>query len=382
MTTHDPAGKVLDAARELGPAIAARAREIEKDRGVPKDLLDKLTDAGCFRLLLPPAVGGLGAPLPSALRVFEQLARADGSVGWIVMLGSTTWIDIAGMPKKTIESLYAKGPDIFLSGVISPMGARTTKAEGGFRVSGRWTFASGCRHAQWLYGNTIENPETHAMRIVMFSSDQVKIEDTWHVAGLAGTGSHDFVADDVFVPNDRSYPLCDDEPNVESTLLRIPPPVILSLEIASCGLGIAQGALDDLIGLARKKVPLLDSAPLSANPLFQHRLGTAEVSLRAARSLLYAEAEEAWKVATDKGNFDAERRARLRSAATFAATTAASVVDTAYSAAGGSSVYLNDPLQRRLRDVRALTQHFLIKLETLTASGAVLAGAKAQLRFF
>lgn len=382
MTTHDPAGRVLEAVRELGPAIAERAREIEKERGVPKDLLDKLTAAGCFRLLLPTSVGGLDADLPSAMRVFEQLCRADASVGWIAMLGSTTWIDIAQMPKKTLDTMYAKGPDIFLSGVISPMGAKVTKADGGWRVNGRWTFASGCRHAQWIYGNTIENPETFAMRVVLFSSDEVKIEDTWHVSGMAGTGSHDVVADNVFVPADRSYPMCDDEPNLPSSFLRIPPPVILSLEIASCALGIAQGALDDVIALARKKVPLLDSSALSANPLFQHRLGTAEVSLRAARSLLYAEAADAAATARSGGNFDPERRARMRSAATFAATTAATVVDTAQSAAGGSSVYLSNPLQRRLRDVHALTQHFLIKQETFTASGAVLAGAKAQLKFF
>ncbi len=382
MTTQDPAARVLDAARELGPEITARANQIEKDRAVPRELLDKLTQAGCFRLLLPPSVGGLGAELPGAMRVFEQLARADASVGWTVMLGSTTWIDIAGMPTKTIEGLYAGGPDVFIGGVISPMGARSTKADGGFRVNGRWTFASGCGHSQWLYGNTIENPETFAMRIVMFSRDQVEIEDTWHVSGLAGTGSHDFVAKDVFVPADRSYPLCDDEPNLKSPLLKIPPPVILSLEIASCGVGVAQGALDDAIAIAKKKVPLLDSGTLASNPLFQHRLGTAEVSLRAARSLLYAEADQAAELARSGGQFDAEQRARMRTAATHAATTAATVVDTVYNAAGGSSVYLKNPLQRRLRDVHALTQHFLIKQETFTAGGAVLAGEKAQLRFF
>ena len=346
-TTQNPAGRVLGAVRELGPTIAAQAGEIEKLRQVPKELLDKLTQAGCFRLLLPTSVGGLGADLPSAMRVFEQLSRADASVGWIVMLGSSTWIDIAALPKKTFDSLYAKGPDIFLSGVISPMGARVTKADGGYRVTGRWTFASGCQHAHWLYGNTIEDPETHAMRVVLFSRDQVKIEDTWHVSGLAGTGSHDFVASNVLVPAERTHQLFADKPTLDTPLLRIPPPALLALEIASCAIGIAQGALDDVIGLAGKKVPLLEHAPLAQNPLFQHRLGDAEVQLRAARALLYSEADDA-----------------------------------AATAAGGSSVYLSHPLQRRLRDVHALTQHFLIKLETLTASGAVLAGAEPQLMLF
>jgi indole-3-acetate monooxygenase len=373
---------VLRAVRELASEIAARAGEIEAARRVPKDLLDKLTAAGCFRLLLPKSHGGMGADLPGAMRVFEQLSRCDASVGWIAMLGASVWIDVAAMPRATFDAIYAKGPDVFLSGVISPMGAQVTKADGGYRVNGRWTFASGCQHAQWLYGNTVEDPETHAMRMVLFSKDQVEIEDTWKVSGLAGTGSHDFVAENVLVPAERSYQLFADQPVLDSTLVRIPAPVLFALAIGSAAIGIAQGALDDVIGLAGKKVRLLEQGPLAANPLFQHRVGTAEVSLRAARSLLYAEADDAWATATAAGEAVPEKRARARSAATFAATTAARVVDAAYTAAGGSAVYLSNPLQRRLRDVHALTQHFLVKLETLTASGAVLAGAEPQLMLF
>lgn len=381
-STESAAKRVLQSVQDLAPAIAARAGEIEEARRVPKDLLDKLTAAGCFRVLVPRSHGGTGADLASAMRVFEQLSRADASVGWIAMLGASTWIDIASLPKATFDSLYAKGPDIFLSGVISPMGARAIPADGGYRVSGRWTFASGCQHAQWLYGNTIENPETHSMRIALFSPDQIKIEDTWRVSGLAGTGSHDFVAENVFVPAERTFQLFADEPSLDVPLLRIPVPALLGMEIASAALGIARGALDDVVGLASKKVPLLDQTPLVANPLFQHRIGTADVMLRAARSLLYAEAEDAMAAAIANAEFTPQRRARMRSASTWAATTAASVVDTAYTAAGGSSVYLRHPLQRRLRDVHALTQHFLIKLDTLTASGAVLAGAEPNLMLF
>jgi alkylation response protein AidB-like acyl-CoA dehydrogenase len=367
---------------ELAPAIAARAAEVEAARRVPRDLLDDLVKAGCFRLLLPRSHGGIEAGLPAALRAFEAIARADASVGWIAMLGATLWIDLAALPGPTFDSIFAAGPDVFVSGVISPMRARAAKVDGGYRVSGRWSFASGCEHARWLYGNCVEDPETRSMRLVLLAPEQVTIEDTWRTLGLAGTGSHDFTADDVLVPAERTYQLFADEPSLGARILRIPVPALLACEIASVALGAAQGALDDVTEIARSKVPLLASGPLAGSSLFQHQIGTADVKLRAARSLLHAEAEEAMAAAEAGAPFPLDRRARLRSAATWAVTTAAAVVDTAFTAAGGSAIYASHPLQRRLRDVHALTQHFLVKLDTLTASGAVLAGAEPELAMF
>jgi alkylation response protein AidB-like acyl-CoA dehydrogenase len=374
--------QVYERISEMAPAIAARAAEVEAARRVPRDLLDDLVRAGCFRLLLPRSHQGLGAGLPAAMRAFERIARADASVGWIAMLGASLWIDLAALPRQTFDSIFAAGPDVFVSGVISPMRARATKVDGGYRVSGRWSFASGCEHARWLYGNCVEDPETHSMRLVLLTPDQVTIEDTWRTLGLAGTGSHDFTADDVLIPAERTYQLFADEPCLDAPILRIPVPALLACEIASVALGAAQGALDDVSEIARSKLPFLAPAALAASSLFQHQLGTADVKLRAARSLLHAEAEEAMAAAEAGAPFSPDRRARLRSAATWAVTTAVSVVDTAFTAAGGSAVYVEHPLQRRLRDVHALAQHFLVKLDTLTASGAVLVGAEPQLMMF
>lgn len=367
---------------ELAPAIAARAAEVEAARRVPADLLDQLARAGCLRLLLPRSHGGIEASLPDALRAFERIARADASVGWIAMLGATLWIDLAPLPRPTFDEIFAAGPDVPVSGVISPMRARATRVDGGYRVTGRWSFASGCEHARWLYGNCVEDPETASMRLVLLAPDQVTIEDTWRTLGLAGTGSHDFTAADVLVPAERTYELFADEPCLGAAILRVPVPALLASEIASVALGAAQGALDDVSEIARGKVPLLAAGRLALSPLFQHQLGTADVRLRAARSLLHAEAEEAMATAEAGAPFPVDRRARLRSAATWAVTTAAAVVDAAFTAAGGGAVYTEHPLQRRLRDVHALTQHFLVKLDTLTASGAVLAGAEPELAMF
>jgi alkylation response protein AidB-like acyl-CoA dehydrogenase len=169
---------------------------------------------------------------------------------------------------------------------------------------------------------------------------------------------------------------------VDEPVVRIPPPALYALEVASVAVGIAQGALDEILALATAKVPLLARAPLAANPLFQHQLAGADTELRAARALLYADAEVAWATAAAGAPFAPQQRARLRAAAAWATSRAAAAVDAAYHAGGGSSLYLDNPLQRRLRDIHAVTQHFLVRPDTLTTAGAVLAGQQVDLTVF
>ncbi|HTE66622.1 MAG TPA: acyl-CoA dehydrogenase family protein, partial [Candidatus Binatia bacterium] len=217
---------------------------------------------------------------------------------------------------------------------------------------------------------------------VLFSPAEIEIEDTWSVSGLCGTGSHHFRADNVLVTADRTFLTLSDPPCLDELLVRIPPPPLYALAIASVALGIAQGALDDILAFAANKVPLLAHTPLTANPLFQHQLGAVDAKLRAARALLYADAASAWATAVAGAPFTPAQRARMRSAATWVAATAASVVDAAYGAGGGTSLYSDNPLQRRFRDIHALTQHFLVKPDTFTTAGAVLAGAEVDLTVF
>jgi alkylation response protein AidB-like acyl-CoA dehydrogenase len=382
-STPAQAAALLDAVRALTPAIAARAAEVEAARRVPLDLIEDLTAAGCFRMLLPRSHHGAGVDLVSAMKVCEELARADASVGWTVMIGASAWRDLAGLPRTTFDALYAAGPDVIIGGVFNPTGVARA-VQGGYRVSGRWAFATGCQHCHWLYGNCIEENGVDPPRIrtVLFSPPEIEIQDTWSVSGLCGTGSHHFVADDVLVKAERTFPTLSSEACLDGPLLRIPPPPLFALELASVALGIAQGALDDVLALSGGKVPLLAHHPLAANPLFQHQLGAADAKLRAARALLYADAASAWATAAASSAFASDHRARIRASATWVATTAASVVAVAYGAGGGSSLYASSPLQRRFRDIHALTQHFLVKLDTLTTAGAVLAGMEVDLTVF
>jgi indole-3-acetate monooxygenase len=381
-TTTTPQG-VLDAARALGPSIAGRAREIEAARRVPLDLLDQLIEAGCFRVLLPHTHHGIRADLPAAMRVFESLARADASVGWTVMIGAGAWCDLAGLPRASFDALFARDHDTIVAGAFNPTGS-IEALDGGYRVTGRWSFASGCQHATWLFGNCVEGivDGMPRLRMAVFSRDEVTIEDTWHVSGLAGTGSHHFNVDAVVVPAERTFVPLVDEPCLDEPIVRVPPPAAFSLAIASVALGVAQGALDDIVALAGVKVPLLAHSPLAANTQFHFELANADTALRAARALIYETAIATWAGAVDGTPLSLEERARIRAAGVWVVEQAAAVVTTAYRAGGGTSVYTDCSLQRRLRDINAVTQHFLVKRDTLTTAGAILAGQDVEVMVF
>lgn len=377
-TTVEPrattAQDVLDATRELAPTIADRAAEIESGRRVPRDLLDQLVGAGCFRMLLPASHGGAGVPLPDALRVYEALSCADASVGWTVMIGSGSWCDLVGLPRATFDSLFRDDADVIVGGTLNPSG-KAVRVDGGYEVSGRWGFASGCEHSTWLFGNCVEEVGgDYRLRTVVFAPADVEIEDTWNVSGLCGTGSHHFTADAVFVPADRTFATLEAEPCLDVPVVRIPPPALYSQLIAGVALGVARGAMADIRAVAAGKVPLFAPGTLAANPLFQHQLATADTELRAASALLSDEADSTWDTAVTGSPFTLEQRARIRSTAVWATARAVGIVDFAYQAGGGSALYADNPLQRRLRDVHAVTQHFLVKPDTLTTAGAVLAG--------
>ncbi|WP_217914720.1 acyl-CoA dehydrogenase family protein [Miltoncostaea marina] len=374
---------VLAEVRRLAPAIGRRAGEVEAGRRVPRDLLDGLAAAGVFRLLRPAGHGGLAADLPGALRVYEELARADASVGWIAALGSASWRDLAGLPRTGFDELFAGAPDAITAGVFSPTGA-IGPADGGYRVSGRWSFASGCEHADWVYGNCVEGVRDGVprLRIAVFDPRDVVVEDTWRASGLCGTASHHFHVDDVFVPSERTLDPMGDAPSVDAPVVRVPPPALFALAIASVAIGCAQGALDDILALAAHKVPLLRHRPLAADPTFQHDLAAADTELAAARALVGGSAAVAQAAADARREPTPRERARVRAAAAWAAARAADVTRCAYRAGGGGAVLAASPLQRRLRDVDAMGQHFLVRRDTMTTAGALLAGEDVDVMVF
>jgi alkylation response protein AidB-like acyl-CoA dehydrogenase len=375
------AATISAAVRDLAPAIAARAGEIESARRIPADLVAELKAAGCFRALVPRSHGGAELDLPTAARILTELARADGSVGWTVMIGSAAPLLLGQLPRAAFDDIYAGGPDVVVAGAFNPTGV-ATPTDGGFRVTGQWAFASGCQHADWFVAHCfVDDGRQPPVRMMVLPAGDVEIKDTWSVAGLCGTGSHDFVVNSVFVPDARTFSIFADEPSLDGPLWRIPELSASTLAFGHVAIGIAEGALRDITEVAIEKVRFTDATHVAGKPLFQHDLGEAEALLRAARALLHDEARSAWATAASGEPFTDEQRARIRSAMVWVSRAASTVVDRAYEAGGAGSLYSHSPLQRRLRDIRALNQHVALKGEVFTMAGAVLTGQAVDLTF-
>jgi len=366
--------QLLEEVRALAAQAAARAAEIEAIGRVPRDFVDELAAAGCFRVLLPRSNGGAESTLAEALAVFEMLAAGDASTGWTVMIGASGWTDLAALPRATFDALFPASDDVIVAGAFAPSGSIVPVGDA-YRLTGRWGFASGCQHATLFYANAVEGfADGHPrLRISVLTPDEITIEPTWDVAGLRGTGSHHFSVNGVVVAADRTFVPLVDPPCVDLPIARIPTPAVFALGIAAVALGAARGGLDDVAALAHEKVPLLAPGALAFDPLFHHGLARASTGLAAARSLVFEVATELWEHARDD-TVTLELRASARAAAAWAVDAALAAAEFAYRAGGGGALYSSSTLQRRLRDVHAMTQHFLVRPDTFAAVGAVLAG--------
>jgi alkylation response protein AidB-like acyl-CoA dehydrogenase len=372
------AKRILDAARDLAPRIAARAPEIERGRRLPPDLVAELLEAGFFRMSVPRSHGGLELEYPATVEALTSLAAADGATGWTVMIGSESPQLLALLPRESFDEVYAAGPDVIIAGAFAPQG-RAIPADGGYRVSGRWGFASGCQHADWLFGNCVvdDGATPPNLRCALLPAPEWTIHDTWHTSGLRGTGSHDIEVSDHFVAAERSFVLFGGAASLAGPLFQAPL-LQASLHIASVALGIAEGALADLVGFAAtKKKRLYAQVALPDSPLFQHRIGHAEADLLAARAMLRERAEELWAQAC-AGEVSPPFAPRVLQTSGWIAETAARAVDACYTAAGGSALYESSPLQRRLRDVHALTQHASLQDTVFTNAGLLRLGRGAE----
>jgi indole-3-acetate monooxygenase len=386
MTTVDPtlsAPAVIDDARRLAAGLRDRAPEIETARRLPPDLLRELVEAGCFRILLPRTHGGAGATLPEALTLYEALAGGDASTAWTAMIGSAGWCDLAALPRATFDELFPASADVIVAGAFAPSGS-ISPIDGGYELTGRWGFASGCEHATLFFANAVEgfvdgHPSMRAS--VLFPSD-VTIDDTWKVAGLRGTGSHHFSVHGAVVPPERTFVPLTDAPVVDVPIVRIPTPAVFALGIGAVAVGTARGALAEVIELAQGKVPLLAPGTLATSPLFHHDIARADAGLAAGRALLFDTARRLWERAEAGADATLEDRGRARAAAAWATDAALAATEVAYRAGGGSAVYDDCPLQRRLRDVHAMTQHFLVRPDTFVAVGEVLVGHQPSVPVF
>ena len=349
-----------------------------------RDLVSLLTEAGLFRLCVPRSLGGTEAHVATTIEAIEEVARNDGSTGWCVMIGATTGVIGAYLADDVAREVFAR-EDTILGGVYAPRGTAAVE-DGGFRVSGRWPFASGSQHCIWLLGGCVVTdggaprllpgggPDPHMM---LFPAADVGIVDTWDVAGLRGTGSHDIVVTDTLVPTSHAVSLVTTPPRARGPLFRFPVFGLLALGIAGVALGIARRAVEELVALASDKRPTGSRRTLAERALVQSQVAQAEALLGSARAFLFGTIADVWDAAS-RGEIGLADRARLRLAATHATASAAQATDLMYGAGGGTSIYATSALQRCFRDVHTATQHVMVAPPTTELVGRVLLGVDAD----
>ena len=370
---------MFEVAQKIAPTLRSRSDEIETARRIPDDLARSLAEQGFYRMWVPGSLGGLEMPLLPSLEVFEVLAQADPSVAWCVAIAVSSTLALPHLPEASAAAIFDR-PERVIAGVYAPKG-RADSCEDGFRVSGRWPFGSGTQNADWILAGSrffhdgqpildkAGNPRIH---MVVVPVSQFEFLDTWHVTGLAGTGSTDFKMEDVLV-SEEYISGWNPAPASQSPLHRISQLSLLAVGFGAISLGLGRSALDELVALARAKTATGQSAPLAQRRDFQSDLARADVSLRAARSLYYECAEALWDAAArDAAGID--ERASLRLATLHAVETGAEVARTAYGLGGASSVYLTSRLQRLFRDSHVITQHVQVRPDLYSVIGSHLSG--------
>jgi alkylation response protein AidB-like acyl-CoA dehydrogenase len=384
--TADP----VAAAGDLTGRIRGAAASIEQERAIPAALIGELRGAGLFHMVLPTYLGGGGVDPITAARAVEQLAYADGSVGWVVMLAQQSCMFAAFMPEAEARAIWGNGG--IVAGTARPIGraVATTAPTPGYVVSGRWPFASGSSHATWFMGECVvydgEQPRKDAegenvTRVTFVPRDAVTVYETWDATGLRGTASNDFSINGAFVPASRGFQMIVDKPIQPWFPLGCEP--LLFMNHGSHALGLGRAVLEAANGVMRTKRGWGD-APLSSLARMQTALAEATALVGSARSYLYGTAEELWgRLQTGESpEATALLRARTRLAASHAAKASVQAIDLLHGVLATSSILTSSALERPFRDIHTAAAHVMIGPLTFEAAGRVELGLEPAFPFF
>ena len=366
-----PVNDCLSQARALGPVITAAVPRIEASRELPEDLVDALHAAGLYRMLFPRTLGGQELALPSYIQVIEEIAKHDASTAWCVAQSSVCSTITASLDHATAWEMFGKDRRAVLNWGPQGRTAKAIAAEGGFRLTGRWPFASGSRHATWMAahcavyqadGETrlLDADGNPAERTFIFPRASAEIIDNWHVMGLKGTGSDSYAVNDLLVPEARSMTVFGRNPaerRVQGPLYLFTVHQLFGASFAAVALGITRSALDAFVALAQTKVPAPTggSTVLRDNAVVQSQVGVAQTQLASARVFLLRAIEEVWEGAVN-GAVSLDKRVQLRMAESHATQMAKQVMDAAYHGAGATAIFQSNPFERRFRDLHTVTQ--------------------------
>lgn len=377
---------LLKSVASIAPVLHEAGARADAERVLPDAAYDAMLDAGLFGMTAPTAFDGQELHPVETFRVIEAVARIDSAAGWNLNQASAVAGIVPWLSAEGADEVYARGPATIFAGGFFPPGL-SVRVEGGWRVTARTPFVSGCQRAQWfgvpmleVAEDTIpfdpkrENPPPIAAFI---PRDEVDIIDTWHTVGMRGTFSADVVVDDVFVPDHRVAYVDPNQPRPKrfsGALYGLWPWIPIHGEAAVC-IGVASAAVDALIDLATRKHPAYSRAPLHSRGMAQHHIGRAQALVNASRATVHSAISEAYdEIASGAVRCDEPAMIRCQLAGCFATEACAEAVDLVHEMAGSSAIRLEHDFEQHHRDIHVLTQHAYRSTERYVDVGKLLVG--------
>lgn len=363
-------GNIVDtqAFQQMLDEVRQRRDEFDAASHVPRDMIERFKQVGIYRAATPKCFGGDALAPARFLQMIERISEADGSAGWVASFGSAG-VYLAALPKETLAEIYAQSPDLVFAGGLFPL-QPAEAVEGGWQVNGTWKFASGCKGADLLgvgIGAAGGKPRT-----AVFRAEQVDIVENWDVVGLKGTGSHDLRVTDQRVDERWTF-IRGGASTIDEPLFRYPSIAYAAQVLAVVNLGLARAALDEVSRMAAGSG--ITGAPKMADRAYVRiEIAKAEAQLSAARGFFYGATEQVWHSILAGNPVTAEQTSLLRLCAIHVSQAGAAVVQSAYSLAGTTAIYLRHPLQRYLRDAMVVTQHAFLSEGLYDGAGSVFLG--------
>jgi alkylation response protein AidB-like acyl-CoA dehydrogenase len=376
--------RLLAQLAELTSSLRAHANEADRLRQLPERVVRTLIELRLFRLWIPRRYGGLELPLPQTLEIYEAAARIDGSVGWAVMIGSGGGLFAAYLDPAVASELFAPANAV-VAGSGAPDG-RAERVAGGYRVSGRWRYASGANYATTFTANCVVTEDGKPLvdadgkpliRAMAFTPSQVAVLPSWDTSGMRGTGSHDFEVRDVLVPDQRSFSVFTDTPREAGVLYRLPFGVLTELPITAVAVGIARHALDAFAVLAKQKKPQGSDTSLADDPTVQTQYATSHARWRLNQAALYALAEQSWQLVLGGCPLRTHELAEITASCTLCVSELEAAVGDLARLAGMSAIAQDDELARSSRDLQTLAAHVAVSPRHWRSSGRALLSAAA-----
>jgi len=383
---------VVQAAAALRSVIRTYHDELEREQRLPKALVEQCHAAGFYRLVRPRELGGLQADPLTYLRVVELLAEGAGSVGWNVCNNNIAQLVSLGLPDEGIREIYGRGGDVAIAGTAVQGGGKAVPVDGGYRVTGRWPFGTGCQESGWMLGSfqILDGGEPRRSpdgasaywRGVFARSEAQIVEGSWDVAGLRSTGSFDWTVDDVFLPERRTMvhagvPLDNQWSHWPGISFALPAQVWVGPHHSAVITGIARAGIDALIELAAEKTPRGRSDRLCDNPQVQDAIGRADAMLNAGRAYRTAMITELWNTVAAGEETTLEQRARCRLAGVHAADNARGAMDLMFRQGGSTSYRYQSRLAECWRDLQVVGQAVTVMPEWYPIGGRVFLGMDA-----